>query len=64
MYYYEAKGKNGGLYYVVQDVPANNDKYTQITKASYEQAMAKNEREEKEAQLRKLMAELYPPEED
>lgn len=64
MYYYKATGKEGGLYYIVQDISANNDRFTQITKAEYEQAMEKNEREEKERQLRKLMAELYPPEED
>ena len=64
MYYYEATGKNGGVYYIAQDIPANNDRFTQITKASYEEAMAKNEREEKERQFKRLMAELYPPEED
>lgn len=63
-YHYKATGKNGGVYYIAQDSPANNDMFTQITRAEYEAAMEKNERAEKERQFKRLMVELYPPEED
>lgn len=62
-YYYEVEGKNG-VYYAMSTQPIENDKYTQITQATYEAVMEKNDREEKERQFKRLMAELYPPEED
>lgn len=62
-YYYKAQGKKGGWFYIAQEEPAKNEKFEQITQAEYDEAMERNIKAEKEVVLRRLMLELYPPEE-
>ena len=67
MLYY--KYKDGSGYVACQEEPTDSSLLINIPKQEYEENMASIEpteeeiREEKERQLRKLMLELYPPEE-
>lgn len=67
MLYY--KYKDGSGYVACQEEPTNSSLLINIPKKEYEDYMASVQpteeeiREEKERQLRKLMLELYPPEE-
>ena len=67
MLYY--KYKDGSGYVACQEEPTDSSLLINIPKQEYEEYMASIEpteeeiREEKERQLRKLMLELYPPEE-
>lgn len=67
MLYY--KYKDGSGYVACQDEPLDSSLLINIPRQEYEEYMASIEpteeeiREEKEHQLRKLMLELYPPEE-
>lgn len=67
MLYY--KYKDGSGYVACQDEPSDSSLLINIPRQEYEEYMASIEpteeeiREEKERQLRKLMLELYPPEE-
>lgn len=67
MLYY--KYKDGSGYVACQEEPTDSSLLINIPKQEYEEFMASIEpteeeiREEKERQLRKLMLELYPPEE-
>lgn len=63
-YYYKCVNRDGDIYYAVQDKPANNSHFVQITQSEYEQARAKDVRAEKEALFKRLMIELYPQEEE
>lgn len=64
MLYY--KYKDGSGYVACQEEPTDSSLLINIPKTEYEEYIAPTEeeiREEKERQLRKLMLELYPPEE-
>lgn len=67
MLYY--KYKDGSGYVACQDEPSDSSLLINIPRQEYEEYMASIEpteeeiREEKERKLRKLMLELYPPEE-
>lgn len=67
MLYY--KYKDGSGYVACQNEPSDSSLLINIPRQEYEEYMASIEpieeeiREEKERQLRKLMLELYPPEE-
>lgn len=67
MLYY--KYKDGSGYVACQEEPTDSSLLINIPRQEYEEYMASIEpteeeiREEKERQLRKLMLELYPPEE-
>lgn len=67
MYYYKALNKKGQYSYSSSSVPIDDERFEQIIQSEFIKATTPTEeeiREEKERQLRKLMAELYPPEED
>ena len=67
MLYY--KYKDGSGYVACQDEPSDSSLLINIPRQEYDEHMASIEpteeeiREEKERKLRKLMLELYPPEE-
>lgn len=66
MYYYKALNKQGEYSYSSSSVPIDDERFEQIIQSEYLKAITPTEqeiREEKERQFKKLMLELYPPEE-
>lgn len=64
MYYYKCVNeKTNVCSYSCSNVAITDERFEQITKAEYDKATSPSEeeiRQEKECQLRRLMAELYP----
>lgn len=66
MYFYRVKNKNGSYSYSSSSAYLCDERFEQMTEEEYREAIKPTEediRKEKERQLRKLMAELYPQEE-
>lgn len=68
MYYYKCTNeKTKVCSYSCSNVAITDERFEQITKDEYDKAVLPTEeeiRQEKERQLRRLTAELYPQEED
>lgn len=66
MYFYKCKNRDGNYSYSSSSVPIDDERFEQIIQSEYIKAITPTEqeiREEKERQFKKLMLELYPPEE-